>query len=357
MSGSALTLEEHAAVRTQIEDKLRSFLDDKVGQVTNAETRGVLQQLRDFALGSGKRMRPLFCYWGWRGALGDDRAEDDILSVAAAVELFHVAALIHDDIVDRSDLRRGLPTMHRAYARLHEKACWNGESGHFGLSAALLAGNAGIVWSDELFHDGWRASRSPSAMALFSGLRADAIHGEYLDLFGEARTGSVAEALEVVRYKTAGYSVRDPLRLGGVLAGAPDEVLAAYGTYGLLLGEAYQMRDDLFGIFGDPLTTGKSNVDDIRQGKLTVLITIARDLAGPRETALIDRLYGAPWVDDDAAADVRDAVERVGARTVVEDMISDRHAGALRALESVSLHPSAAAALRELAHAAVDRRT
>lgn len=353
MSTQAFALEEHQAIRESVENKLRSFLNEKVARMAPGEARRAAQQLRDFVLRGGKRMRPLFCYWGWRGAGGRDAGE--IFPVAAAVELFHVAALIHDDIIDQSDLRRGKPTMHRLFTQVHGEARWRGDSRHFGVSAALLAGDASLVWSEELFHDGWRAGRSAAAMAVFAQLRADAVHGEYLDLFGEARWGSIADALEVIRHKTARYTVRDPLQLGARVAGATEDLIASYGTFGLLVGEAYQLRDDLFGFFGDPRTTGKSNLDDIRHGKMTVLMAIARDLAGPLEAERIASLYGAAWIGDKEAAELREIVESSGARAVVEEMIHERREGALRELEIADIQSDARAALRQLACAAVDR--
>lgn len=355
MNGQTSLFEKHRGIRVLVERKLRAFLSEKVAEADHPELNDAFHEISRFALNGGKRMRPLFCYWGWRGAAGPDDAVDDIVAVAAAVELFHVAALIHDDIVDRSELRRGRPTLHRNLARRHGESGWQGDGAHFGLSAALLAGDASLVWSEELFHDRWRAVRSPCAMSLFSRLRADAVRGEFLDILGETRGGSLDDAFELIRYKTARYTVSDPLELGGTIAGAEDDVIASYREFGLLVGEAYQLRDDLFGFFGSPAITGKSNLDDIRQGKLTVLIMVARDLADPERAERIEKLYGAPWVGEAEVAELQDIVLSVGAREAIEELIRDRHHRALEALTAARIDEVSCESLRQLAKIAVDR--
>jgi geranylgeranyl diphosphate synthase type I len=355
MSGQAPVLEKNQAICTLVEQTLASFLGNKVAGEGDPGLKKAFTYLQDFTLRGGKRMRPLFCYWGWRSAAGPDPVDSEIIPVAAAVELFHVAALIHDDIVDQSDLRRGRSTMHRDLEQEHHDAQWQGDSGQFGLSAALLAGDASLVWSEELFHDSWRASRSPEAMSLFSRLRTDAVRGEYLDIFGEARGGSVSDALEVIRYKTARYTVRDPLELGASIAGAADSLIAVLRDFGLLIGEGYQLRDDLFGFFGDPSMTGKSNLDDIRQGKLTVLITVARELADRTQAERIEKLYGASWAGPAEVAELQEVVVSTGAREAIEQMISGRRQQALEVLEAARLGHTAREALRQLADAATDR--
>lgn len=347
-------LTESAAVTARVNTSLDAFLQQRIAGETDSAARQVLMVLRDFTLRGGKRIRPLFCYWGWRGT-GGSPDDTEVIAVAAALELFHTAALIHDDIIDNSDLRRGRPTVHLALDKWHAEQDWRGESEAFGQSGALLAGNACLVWSEEMFHNSSLVTRSDRARGLFARLRTSAVYGEFLDLVGEARGGRLTDALKIVRHKTASYTVRYPLQIGGALAGAEDTLLAAYDTFGLLLGEAFQLRDDLIGMFGAPALTGKESLDDARKGKPTALIAVARNQADPRQRARLDLLYGAEWLDLDGLVELRDVVGATGAPAVIERMIGERHADAVRALRTAGLQPSALAELESLAAASVHR--
>jgi geranylgeranyl diphosphate synthase type I len=346
--------ESQRAVRTRVDELLDTFLSAKVAVEPGHTGPEVLRLVRDFTLNGGKRIRPLFCYWGWRGA-GGTLEDDRVITVASALELFHTAALIHDDLIDHSLERRGRPTLHRSLALVHQQADWRGSSEDFGYSSALLAGDACLVWSEEIFRSCPPAKGQERLDALFTLLRTEAIQGESLDIVGEASGASIADATEIIRRKTAGYTVRYPLQIGGVLAGADEALLAGYDAFGLLIGEAFQLRDDLLGFFGAPEVTGKSPLDDARQGKPTVLIAVARQMAGRRQAELIDALYGRPRLDAAEFAELRAAVEETGAREVVEQMIGDRHTDALARLRGVPIQEAALAMLESLAAAAVDR--
>lgn len=340
--------------RPRVEAVLADVLDRQLNAASSEHSRRLLAATREFTLRGGKRLRPLFCHWGWRGA-GGVGSEDDVLSAAAAIELFHTAALIHDDLIDNSDLRRGLPTLHRVLQGLHRDAGWRGDSDEFGRSAALLAGDGCLVWSEELFHSRRLGPRPERARSLYARLRAEVVHGECLDMIGEASGSSIDEARDIARYKTAGYTVRYPLQIGGLLAGADDDLLAAYDGFGRLIGEAFQLRDDLCGCFGDPLVTGKSIIDDARQGKPTVLVAAARALAGPAERTRLEQVYGSGQITEGEAAELRDLLEAVGARAAVEQMITSCRAAALAHLAGSGIEPEAVRALTELAALALDR--
>ncbi|MFG2812087.1 polyprenyl synthetase family protein [Streptomyces sp. NPDC048410] len=345
---------ESAAAVARVDSALEAFLQRRIDGESDPAAHQVLLVLREFILNGGKRIRPLFCYWGWRGA-GGGTGNADVITVASALELFHTAALIHDDIIDDSDLRRGRPTVHLSLGKWHSEQGWHGESRTFGHSSALLAGNACLVWSEEMFHDSALVSSAESAARAFARLRSSAVYGEFLDLVGEARGGRLPDAMKIVRHKTAGYTIRYPLRIGGALAGADEELLRAYDTFGLLLGEAYQLRDDLIGMFGTPESTGKDPLDDARRGKPTALITVARRQADATRLRLLDRLYGSECLGLDDLAELRDVVRATGAPAVVEEMIDERHAGAVRALRQAGIRPLALAELETLAAACVHR--
>ncbi|WP_205857025.1 polyprenyl synthetase family protein, partial [Phytoactinopolyspora endophytica] len=231
-------------------------------------------------LSGGKRLRPAFCYWGWRSAAGDVSGgghrtasatdEDAVIAAASALELFQAAALVHDDLIDGSDTRRGKPSVHRRFAARHHDAGWHGAATDFGAAAAILLGDLLLGWSDELLS---QAGLDPGALQrarpVFELMRTEVGAGQYLDILAQANTAiapaaQVERATRVIQHKSARYSVQHPLELGGKIAGAPDELIDGYRSYGAALGEAFQLRDDILGVFGDPEQTGKPAGDDLR---------------------------------------------------------------------------------------------
>jgi geranylgeranyl diphosphate synthase type I len=307
-------------------------------------------------LGGGKRLRPAFGYWGWRGT---GRPDDDRMVIAAAsLELFQACAVIHDDVMDRSDTRRGLPAAHRRFGALHGSAGWRGDGDVFGIGAAILLGDLCLAWTDEMFFSsGLEPDRLLRARPLFDEMRTELMGGQYLDLLEQALGGgSVPRARRVILYKSARYSVLRPLQLGAVLAGADRPLLAAYEAYGVPLGEAFQLRDDVLGVFGDPAETGKPAGDDLREGKRTVLVALAAQLGTPAQCRVLERRLGDPALDDDGVRALREVIVDTGALAEVERMIEASTGHAMAALDSPAVDPDAAAVLRELAAAATSRR-
>jgi geranylgeranyl diphosphate synthase type I len=318
-------------------------------------------------LSGGKRLRAAFCYWSWRAHGGEagSRTADAVLRVGAALELFQAAALFHDDVMDDSDTRRGHPTAHRTFAALHEQSGWTGDSRRFGEAAAILLGDLALVDSDAEF-DRALAAFSPDVAAVarevFDLMRAEVTVGQYLDVLAQSLPWGLSPAAdeerarEVIRAKSARYSVEHPLVLGAALAGAGASARAACATFGLPLGEAFQLRDDLLGVFGDPGATGKPAGDDLREGKRTVLV--ARAMAGgdDAQRAMLRTRLG---VRDLSAADVAalaDAIAASGAPAEVETLIAALAARAFAALAESTLDQPGAAMLATLGHAAIDRR-
>ncbi|MER6944333.1 polyprenyl synthetase family protein [Nonomuraea sp. NPDC000554] len=333
------------AVGPRIDDRLTGFLDDWRSPVADPDVVAAYQLLTDFILSGGKRVRPQLCYWGWRGAGGDDC--DEIISAAAALELCHAGLLIHDDIMDGSELRRGHSTIHRSLADLHKGP----DSESFGQAGGILLGTLSLAWSDTLLSScGVEPGRLRAAHHLFDAMRTEVISGQYLDILAQLRSGaSVSQALTVIRYKTAKYTVERPLQIGGALAGASAELLDAYSRFGLPLGEAFQLRDDVLGTFGASADTGKSALDDLREGKHTVLIAHALRLASPAQLAHLKTWHGNPELDEFRAAEIRQILLDTGALTEVEDMIGERFREAARALESAPITAEARDALTVLA--------
>lgn len=317
------------------------------------------EALEEF-LSGGKRLRPAFCYWGWRGAGGDasDPALDDAaIRAAASLEFLQGCALIHDDVMDGSDTRRGRPAVHHRFAGLHRGAAWLGSPETFGVGAAILLGDLCLSWADQvLLTSGMPADALHRAKTIYDEMRTELMAGQYLDLLEQARGGgSIERALRVVQYKSAKYTIERPLHIGAALAGATPEVHAAFTAYGLPLGEAFQMRDDVLGIFGDPKETGKPAGDDLREGKRTVIIATALDRATDAQAAVVRTHLGDPALDDAGLEALRTIICDTGALAFAEEQITLRLDEALAAAASPRIDPVAQGFLTELAHAATSR--
>jgi geranylgeranyl diphosphate synthase type I len=369
-------------VRDRVDRALQAFAGQQRGVLLSAGD-GLRPGAEAIAglLAGGKRLRPAFCYWGWRGAGGPDCPE--IINAAAALELLHAGALVHDDLMDASDTRRGQPSVHRQFEARHAGHGWHGSAAAFGMGAAILLGDLLICWTDQMFHaSGLPGEALRRGRPVLDRMRTEVFAGQYLDLLGQAAGDeTVAGALRVVEFKTAKYTIERPLHLGAALAGAgvdlagPDggphsgravpgdgttaggsgSLAAAYTAYGLPLGIAFQLRDDILGVFGDPAQTGKPAGDDVREGKRTVLLAIARSRATAGQAQVIDRHLGDPLLDEAGTAEIRAAITGTGAVAECERMIGRRASEAIAALEGAPMTGEAREALAELAVAATAR--
>ncbi|MDO3683661.1 polyprenyl synthetase family protein [Micromonospora sp. C28ISP2-4] len=344
-----------------VDETLAAFLAAEVESLTeiDAAMGGFAATARDCVLAGGKRVRPTFAYWGWRGVVGGEEPLCSVLPALSALELLHTFALVHDDVMDASDTRRGLPTAHRAAAARHRAAGHTGDPDRYGEAVAVLIGDLCMVWADRLMtHAAVPAERLLDVRRCYDQMRVETVAGQFLDVLGEndSANWTVDRALRVARYKTASYTVQRPLLFGACLAGADadDPLIAAYTRYGLAVGEAFQLRDDLLGVYGDPETTGKPAGDDLRTGKPTALLMLARQLADPAQRRALERAGSVTAAREvDRLADV---VRDTGATARVERMISDRVTEALAALGTAPIDETARTALTGLASAATARR-
>jgi len=313
--------------------------------------------LAAFVLDGGKRLRPAFCYWGYRAAGGADGDDDAIVRAAAALELLQACALMHDDVLDRSDTRRGGPSVHRRFTLAHEAAGWVGDAEAFGHATAILLGDLALVWADTMLaNSGLPADALLRGLPVWDAMRVEVMCGQYLDVVEQARGGgSVERALRVARYKAAKYTVERPLHLGASIAGGDGELLDGLSAYGLPLGEAFQLRDDLLGVFGDPQVTGKPAGDDLREGKRTVLVAYAVEHADDAQRAVLTERVGDPDLDLDGVAVLRDIITSTGADAAVETLIADRVESALAALDRIAMTDDARTELAALATLATRR--
>ncbi|MEV6705192.1 polyprenyl synthetase family protein [Micromonospora wenchangensis] len=318
-------------------------------------------ELESFVLCGGKRVRPVFVWLGWLGAGGDPggpRAHA-VLRASAAFELLHAAGLIHDDIIDASPTRRGRPSAHVAFAERHRARRFSGDPAAFGLGTAIVLGDLALIWADALVADsGLPADARTRIGPVWSAARAEVMYGQLLDLINQASDDEdVESALRVDRYKTASYTVQRPLQFGGAVAGADPALTAAYGSYGVDVGIAFQLRDDLLGVFGDPAVTGKPCGDDLREGKRTVLLATALTLADARDAAAAHYLRTKIGTDltDDELDRVRTILVDVGAVARVETRIATCGERALAALDASDVTDLARRRLAEMADTVLQR--
>ena len=264
-------LSSATAVRDAVKEELTLYLAQQRDYLTSiaSELTPVCDALEDYLLEGGKRLRPLFAYAGFMAA-GSVPSKTEIRAMAS-LELLQACALIHDDLMDGSDTRRGKPAIHRHFENLHRQGSMAGLAEQFGEAAAVLLGDLALVWSDHMLHNsGLSHDALTAALRIHDEMRIELMAGQYLDVreAGE-REHSVERSLRIARYKSGKYTIERPLHLGAVMARPTatehSELLNVLSGYGLPLGEAFQLRDDLLGIFGDPETTGKPAGDDLRE--------------------------------------------------------------------------------------------
>jgi geranylgeranyl diphosphate synthase, type I len=349
-------------VRAAVSGALGEFLDRQ--RTTLSRMDPILAALVDevcAVAGGGKRLRPLFAYWGWRGArdTGPGSGEDDaaVLRAVAALEFVHASALVHDDVMDGAETRRGRPATHVGFASRHTRHGFDGDRELFGTGAAILVGDLALVWSDEMLRcSGISEAALSRARAVWDTMRTEVTAGQYLDLLRAAGGLPGPEgALTVARYKSAGYTVQRPLQLGAAIAGAGPHVVEACTAIGLPLGEAFQLRDDVLGVFGDPEVTGKSADDDLREGKQTLLVALAEEATDDAGRALMARLLGNQEAGPEDFDALRALILETGARDLVERRITEQTELARRATGEAPLAEDARAALDALAVAATTR--
>ncbi|WET76930.1 polyprenyl synthetase family protein [Amycolatopsis sp. QT-25] len=305
-------------------------------------------------LAGGKFLRPMFAYVGWRcGGPESDAA----LRAASSLELLHCFALAQDDVMDASALRRGRPALHVRFARWHAEQGWGGSAARFGESAATLAGDLFLVWSEQLLRESGLAAEALSrGWPRYDAMRAELAVGQLADLVNDARTLPGWDALlDVLRRKSGNYTVRRPLEFGAALAGCGPDVMAALAEYGGLIGEAFQFQDDLLGVFGDPAVTGKPAGQDLRDRKASSVVVLAVEMADRRQRADLGELLNLTTVDDDAVSRWRELITAAGARERLGELIRERADKALAVIDPAVVPRQAADALAVLATRCTER--
>lgn len=343
----------------RLDDTLAGFLAEQSGIVSEiSESATELVSSIEALVQGGKRLRPRFAYWGYVGA-GGDQQDDGIVRAAAALELFQAAALIHDDVIDRSATRRGRPSVHKSFEYTHARNGWARDGARFGEAAAILVGDLCLSLSEQLF-----ATAAPAgspARVIFDGMRTQVMAGQYLDVLEESAgpTSPDADVLRrartILRYKSAKYSTENPLLLGGALAGADSALLAGYSAFALPIGEAFQLRDDVLGVFGDPAVTGKPAGDDLREGKRTEMIAHALLKASGADRDFIQQRLGARDLSADEISRMANILEASGALQATESSIAELSERGFSALAELPVTESVRTQLQTLGEAVTNR--
>lgn len=326
-------------------------------------------------LSGGKRFRALFTYWSWVGALAVSEprqsqeqlaaSSEAMIGITAALEMFHAAALVHDDLLDQSDTRRGAPAVHKRFETLHESSVWAGSAQRFGMAGSVLVGDLLLSWSSEIFGRALQGSATRQIELAcrdeFSKMRTEVMAGQYLDVLEEnaALTRPLDEAVgranRVMLYKTAKYSIEAPLLIGAAFAGADPALLRGLSAFGIPLGMAFQLRDDILGVFGDPAVTGKPAGDDLREGKRTVLVGLTRETLRPSVASVFDDMLTSRSLNEEQITFLQQTIVSCGALEKTERMIDDLADQAFEALSMLDIAPNARENLRMLAQKVIRR--
>ncbi len=333
-----------AAIAERVEGRLISLIDAESSRWAHldSELSRPFQALADLTLAGGKRLRPAFCTWAFVAG-GGDPTDALVVNAGAAFEMLHGFALFHDDVMDGSSTRRGQRTVHLEYADRHASQEWRGEGRRFGEGVAILVGDLAFVYADLLM-----TGVSAMAAALWHELRIELNIGQYLDVLGTA-SGAVTYdgAMRIARLKSGKYTVERPMHLGAALAGRP-ELIEPFSDYALPLGDAFQLRDDVLGVFGDEESTGKPVGDDLREGKPTPMLAIAteRATASQHETLA---LIGCRELTIDEVGAIQRVLINTGALDAIEDTIAVNTLDAIEKIQTAPIPPEARDAFVELA--------
>lgn len=347
-----------ARFRADIESTLLEFVDTQATWLDELgpDAQALVEHARTSVSG-GKRFRAAFCWWGHQAVAAGPADDSALLRACASLELLHASALVHDDYMDASDVRRGRPATHRAFEKLHRERGWSASPEQYGASAAILLGDLLLSWSDEMLRTcGLPADRVIEALGYFDLTRSEVVTGQFLDVSAQARgAADVDTAMTVLRFKSAKYSIERPLHIGASLAGATPEQIGQLSRFGLPLGEAFQLRDDLLGVFGDPEVTGKPAGDDLIEGKRTVLVALALDALPSADAKVLDAALGTALSADDVDHLCR-LIDSSGARMQVEEVIGELTYRSLGALAAADVTDHARGVLEGLAGEATQRK-
>ncbi|MEY3561409.1 MAG: hypothetical protein RL068_561 [Actinomycetota bacterium] len=355
-----------------VQQRLDAYCDVKRAELS--EISDDLIPIIDYTqelLKGGKRFRAQFAFWAWAGyqkhpvEVTDLTVDDPIISIAAALEMFHAAALVHDDLLDQSDTRRGKPAIHKRFEALHTLSGFAGSAERFGVAGSVLVGDMMLSWSSELFGEALLHSPGEEIEAAcrieFSKMRFEVMAGQYLDVLEEnaapvrSKAEAVTRANRVMLYKTAKYSLEAPLLIGAALGGSNASERKGLSDFGIPLGLAFQLRDDLLGVFGDPEVTGKPAGDDLREGKRTVIVGLTLQALPASVGRIFEELLTSGEIAPDQLEFMRNSIEESGALRKTESLIEDYSRRAIEALALLEISDQGRLNLAKLTDAVINR--
>lgn len=344
-------------IHSQINSSLERFLSEQVDRINEIDVylKPVASSLSDFVRDGGKRFRPIFSYLGYLGAGGEE--SDAAIQVSSSLELVHACALIHDDLMDGSDSRRGKPSLHKNFENIHSQSKYLGKPEKFGAAAAILIGDLALSWSDQMIYESDSLSLNlKAALPVFYEMRSELMAGQYLDVLeGVIAKSDTDRSRKIAQYKSGKYSIERPLQFGGSLASANSKILESYSEYGLPLGEAFQLRDDILGIFGKSDVTGKPSGDDIREGKRTLLIAMTLEGCNPVQKSKIENSLGKSDLSDSEVTSIQEIIVESGALARCEALIESLYARAIQAIQNSDIEAKVIELLKFMATAATKR--
>jgi geranylgeranyl diphosphate synthase type I len=356
-------------LRNLVQERLDAFCDSKRAElIAISEDLVPIIDYTQALLSGCKRFRALFAYQSFAGQTQNPEQptiDSPIIGIAAALEVFHAAALVHDDLLDQSDTRRGDPAIHKKFQALHEQNHYAGSSERFGVAGSVLVGDLMLSWSSEIFGEALLgisdAQIEANCRIEFSKMRFEVMAGQYLDIL-EENAGptkdpreAVARANKVILYKSAKYSLEAPILIGAAFAGADREELRMLSNFGIPLGMAFQLRDDVLGVFGDPKVTGKPAGDDLREGKRTVLVGLTLEAAPKSVGKTFEELLVSGDIDQGQVEFMRATIRESGALDKTERLIAEHSRSAIQALAALDISDSGRKELAYLADAVIHR--
>jgi geranylgeranyl diphosphate synthase type I len=340
-----------------VEEELAKFLEEKARSAADERRRRVVEEISRFTLGGGKRLRPLLMILGYAGSKGV--VDNRIVRASISIELVHSYLLMHDDVMDRDEFRRGRPTVWRAFRDLRAEAYGLEEATHYGYSMAIIAGDLAAAYAVQaLLRSEFEYDVVLKAVELMQDVIEKTGHGQILDMTLEKEPLSAVkeeDVLEVHKLKTALYTIDGPLRMGGILARADEDLLRAYTRYAIPVGIAFQLQDDILGVFGDEAIVGKPVDSDIKEGKRTLLVVKAWERATPEQRRVMERVLGNRLASKEEVEVVREIMRSTGALDYVRELALRLAREGSSALDEADVSSDVREVLKDLAKVVVER--
>lgn len=345
-----------------LDAELEVFLDKKLktAEKISPMARGMVQNIKNYVLSSGKRIRPALMYHTYLSLAGKAGSrKKEALRAAMAPEFIHTWFIIHDDIIDKDDLRRGNPSMHYLYRKLGKSKFNNSaDAAHYGYSQAISAGDMAAGFANEVIADSMLSERIKSGLSKkISDIIFNTAIGEFYDVFAAIEKNiSEKEVLTILEYKTARYTVEGPIHLGAIMAEAGDKVIKNLNDYSVPLGIAYQIQDDILGVFGASKETGKPVGADIREGKKTLLVVKALEAGNAEQRAKINSALGNHEITGKEIREAQEIIKETGSLEYSRKMAKKFASQSNKALAKSALDPKSKEFFREVSDFIINRK-